>query len=188
MPPKQYTELLSAVVRCIPRGLSSEVAQRWITDQKALAEVLLSALSATVESLPRHLIDCDASPFTPSSWRVEEHKKGGQLVWDPTKVVLHLSANQQGGETISGHDLHKELAGLPVLNANVLDYLLKNPEIIPESWKGQSIFFWGTIYRGSGGNLCVRGLCGVGGRWYWGCYWLDDRWRDHGPAAVYASV
>jgi len=39
------------------------------------------------------------------------------------------------------------------MNANVLDYLLAHPELIPEDWKNKYVFFWGTIYRYSSGGL-----------------------------------
>ncbi len=140
-----------------------------------------------------HLIDCDADPFTPSGWKVEEHKKGGQFAFDPAKIKLYLSLNQQGGKCIEGNKLRKELANEPVLNANVLDYLLAHPELIPEGWKKDEkgntryIFFWGTIYRGSDGSLFVRYLYFRDGRWGWNCRWLDIGWHDNFPAALRAS-
>jgi len=132
----------------------------------------------------KHLIDCDADPYLPKGWKkVVSHKKGGMLEWNPAKVYLHLSLNQQNGKTIQGHNLRKELENEPVLNANVLDYLLAHPELILEEWKGKYIFFWGTIYRGSGGRLYVRYLRWGGGAWNWGYNWLDDSWDSYYPVA-----
>ncbi|MEK7576265.1 MAG: hypothetical protein AAB482_01085 [Patescibacteria group bacterium] len=141
----------------------------------------------------RHLIDCDADPFTPNGWKVEEHRKGGELTWDQTKVNLYLSSNQIGDRVIKGDKLRRELASEPVLNANVLDYLFAHPDLIPEEWKVDAegrtryIFFWGTIYRDSGGGLCVRCLYWYGGRWLWFCDWLAHGWYVDGPAALLAS-
>lgn len=146
-----------------------------------------------VATLPQHLIDCDANPFTPSGWTVESHKKGGRFAFNPAKIRLHLSPNQQGGKHIEGNKLRKELANEPVLNANVLDFLLKNPNLISEEWKKDAsgntryIFFWGTIYRYSYGYLCVRCLYWSGESWGWSFDWLDDGWFSSGPAAVLAS-
>jgi len=132
----------------------------------------------------KHVIDCDADPFVPAGWKVEEHKKGGQLEWDPSKVSLYLSEYQKGGRFIQGYDLRKELEGKPVLNANVLDYLLDHPELIPEEWKGKAIFFWGTVYRYSGGSLYVRCLYWGGSQWRWDYDWLVDDWFDDRPVAL----
>lgn len=143
--------------------------------------------------MAKHTINCDAEPFTPSGWKVEEHKKGGQFAFDPAKIKLYLSPNQQDGEVIGGNELRKEMASEPVLNANVLDYLLAHPELIPEDWKKDEqgktryVFFWGTIYRYSSGYLCVRSLYWGGGSWGWSGRWLDGGWRGVDPAAVLAS-
>jgi hypothetical protein len=56
------------------------------------------------------------------------------------------------------------------LNANILDYLLENQELIPESWKNIIVFFLGTQYYDPLGNICVRYLCWFGeGGWGWSC-------------------
>lgn len=135
-----------------------------------------------------HLIDSDAAPMIPNGWKVEEHKKGGQLTFDVSKVGLYISTRQtEDDKWIGGNDLRKELADKPVLNANVLDYMLAHPELILDVWKGKHLFFWGTIYRDSGDNLCVRYLCFLDGRWLWDYYWLGNRWDSSSPAAVSAS-
>lgn len=134
-----------------------------------------------------HVIDCDASPYVPDGWKVEEHQKGGQFKFDAAQVQLFLAEGQQNGKVLEGNKLRKDLADKLVLNANVLDYLLANPHLIPEEWKGKYVFFWGTVYRSSDGNLCVRYLGWFGGRWRWGGGWLGLDWRGHGPAAVRAS-
>ena len=140
-----------------------------------------------------HIIDCDVAPAPFNNWAVEEHRKGGKLVWDPTKVRLHLSPNQAEGKFIQGHKLRLELPNQCLMNANVLDYLLANPHLIPEEWKQDEkgrtryIFFWGTIYRSSVGHLCVRYLYWYGGRWQTNYYWLVNDWGVDNPAAVSAS-
>lgn len=141
-----------------------------------------------------HVIDCDAPPFVPDGCEVEVHNKGGQLKFDASQVELYLSAAQKNG--IEGNKLHEKLAGGLVLNANVLDYLLANPHLIPEEWKVKEIFFWGTVYRTprvrdsygksvSDGNEGVRCLYESGDRWgwKWGYPWLGI-WNDSRPAAT----
>lgn len=130
-----------------------------------------------------HAIDCDANPFVPDDWKVKKHLKGGQLRWNPDEVSLYLCDEQRGG-TIEGNKLRKKLKGKPVLNACVLDYLLKHPDLIPDEWKGKAVFFWGTIYRDSGGDLYVRYLYWHGGKWDWNNRWLGDVFLDSNPAAL----
>lgn len=132
------------------------------------------------------VINCDADPFVPDGWKVEEHRKGGMFEWNPDNVRLYFSNKQKNGSCIGGHDLRKELADQPVLNANVLDYLLAE-HLIPDEWKGKYIFFWGTIYRDSDGNLYVRYLYCCGFRWSWEYCRLSNNWSDGYPAAVRIS-
>ncbi len=134
-----------------------------------------------------HVIDLDADPRIPyEGWKVEEHKKGGQFKWDASKVQLFLHSKQQGG-SIEGNKLRKELANQPVYNANLLDYLLDNPHLIPEEWKGKAVCFWGTIYRDSGDDLCVRCLVWNGGHGGHDGYWLGNGFGADDPSAVAAS-
>jgi len=159
---------------------------RALAGRKDLLQFVRQALCGATGIGP--VIDCDADSFLPSGWKgVEYHKKGGQLKLDLSKVKLHLSPNQMNGKCVEGNKLRKELASEPVLNANVLDYLLSHPELIPKEWKGKYVFFWGTIYRDSDGDLCVRCLCWRGGAWGWSYVWLDFLFSGRIPAAVLAS-
>ncbi|MBI3335589.1 MAG: hypothetical protein HY001_03775 [Candidatus Portnoybacteria bacterium] len=149
-----------------------------------------------------HVVDCDADPFIPQDWSLKgegtEHLKGGaiklerrgdDLYANGKKIKLFLSEGQKSSRYIGGHKLREELAHKPILNANILDHLLKpeNQRLIPESWKGQYVFFWGTVYRGSFGYLCVHCLYWSGDRWHWDCYWLGLDFNSFNPAALPAS-
>lgn len=129
-----------------------------------------------------HLIDCDAAPFVPPGWTVEEHKKGGLWKWNP-RLRLHLLEKQEDGD-MKGAVLRISLANLPTLNANVLDYLLDNPDLIPDEWRGKYICFWGTVYRHPHGYLFIRYLRWDGLRWGWDGYWLEDCFSTVSPAAL----
>jgi hypothetical protein len=147
----------------------------------------------------KHVINCDTTPFIPDGWCVAEEceqiasRVKGDLTWDPTKVELYLSELQRSGKDIQGEEFRKKLKGKLVLPANVLDYLLEYPHLIPEEWKKNDqgrtryIFFWGTIYRDSDGYLCVRDLCWFDGEWTWYYCWLDCDWDARHPAALLAS-
>ena len=140
----------------------------------------------------KHIIDCNADPYIPDNWKVdnwkvEEHRKGGQIEFDIQRIELYLSQNQKDKNSEEGHDLQKTLAGKPVLNANVLDYLLANQYLIPEEWKDKYVYFWGTIFCDSDGDLCVRFLSRSRDEWYWNITYLDIDWGDNFPAALLAS-
>ena len=122
---------------------------------------------------PDHLINCDAPPFTPPNWSVEKHQLGGLLEFNSTKISFYQSDGQTK-KFIEGNELRQKLNGMSVLNANVLDYLIIHPELIPESWKNKRIYFWGTIYRDSDGDLHVRHLDWNGSEWGWHFKWLNN--------------
>jgi hypothetical protein len=174
---------------------------RRVRDGSLPIERVMHALQQIIEGnfdgLPQtglnRLIDADAQPYIPDGWAIEEHQKGGEIEFDPKKVEFYLSPNQTGDQSVNGKKLREELKGKKVLNACVLDHLMANTNLIPESWKQDGdgntryIYFWGTVYRVSDGDLCVRYLCWDGGQWSWRCYALADDWRSQRPAAVSAS-
>lgn len=137
--------------------------------------------------ITKHIVDLDADPMMPDGWTVEKHIKGGEFEFDPEKVILYLDEEQQDGGVIVGSELRKKLKDKPVYNANLLEFYLANPNLIPEEWKGKYLFFWGTIYRSSRGNLCVRYLYWRGDGWDWRYNWLLNDFRDDSPAVVPAS-
>lgn len=141
-----------------------------------------------------HVIDLNAAPFNPwanNGFVIDEHQKGGQWKLDFTQVKFRLVNGQKNG--IQGNKVRKALAGQPIFNANLLDYLLAHPELIPEDWKQDEngntryIFFWGTIYRNRKGNLFVRCFFWRDGRWYGSHYWLGSDWYEDYPAVVCVS-
>lgn len=185
----QANELKLALRRT---GWNNEELKR-LCEGNILADVRNVLLGRAEVRFAEHVIDCDADPFVPDGWRVEEHQRRGQFKFDPKAVRFHLSEPQRRERPIEGNKLRKELANEPVLNANVLDYLLAHPEIIPENWKKDEkgrtryIFFWGTIYRDADGDLCVRHLFWLDGRWHRDYFWLSGAWGVGNPAALRAS-
>jgi hypothetical protein len=150
-----------------------------------LAEILKVINGQAEIKMLDYVINCDAPPFIPNGWSVEEHGVNGQKgpwKWNPN-IGLYISKKQKKG-VVAGNNLRKELAGKLVLNANALDYLLAHPELIPESWKGKAVFFWGTIYRSADGHLSVRYLYWSGSEWSWHYYWLDNDFNASIPAAL----
>jgi len=149
---------------------------------------MLAYVRGDAEITPLAAIDCDADPFVPDGQSVKEHKQGGKLVWDATKVMLCLADGQRNGGRITGHELRKKFQDQPVLNANILDYLRAHPHLIPEEWKGnRAVFFWGTIYCDCDGELYVRSLYWDGDWWRCYCHWLGSDWGGSYPAALYVK-
>ena len=135
--------------------------------------------------MEKHIINCDANPFVPEGWTVEEHQKGGQFEWDPKKVQLWITDRRKIGKYIWGETIREEVANKTPFNANVLDYLFAHPELIPEEWKDKcQIHFWGTIYRDLHGNLCVRCLGWGGTRWSRSNRWIHYDWLGPHPTAL----
>lgn len=83
---------------------------------------------------------------------VENHKKFGQVIFDPTKIKLIQLP--KGSKSILGHEFYSQTENYPVMNANFLDFLFQNQELIPAEWKhgerkGQfrTVIFMGTKYH-----------------------------------------
>jgi hypothetical protein len=137
---------------------------------------------------PEKEIDTTSTPKIPSWLKsIEENDTSlGTIEWDKEsyKDSLFLSPEQIAKKSIKGEDLltliKKEK--IPVLNSNVLDYLLEHKDEIPEEWKGKRIYFWGTIFRRSGGDRDVRYLAWDGSDWDDHSRWLGHDWDDHEPA------
>jgi|GEM_PF-512843 len=143
-----------------------------------------------------HIIDCNADPFIPDGWSIlpddEQlaNRVRGTFKWDRElqKNALYLDKGQKNGRWMKGDMLRRALDTQLVLPATVLDYLLINQHLIPETLRSQVTFFWGTIYgckRNS--RLYVRCLFGSGVRWQWSFRWLGYIWGNSNPAAVAAS-
>lgn len=153
-----------------------------------------------IASQPNLYINFNAPAHIPRGydWEVREEDQlpgrvVGQWTWDPNQVTLYLSDRQQSYgyyDAIRGSELKTELQerGIPVFGAQLLDYLLEYPQLIPEEWKDEYIFFWGTIYRANNNILYVRYLCRNGGSsWFWCCGELVEYWDRNDPALVLAS-
>jgi tetratricopeptide (TPR) repeat protein len=144
-------------------------------DIGAFPAVLLPVRRDLERVITRPVIDFSGDPRGPynTDWFVspEDQLQGAvrEFKWDPSRVQFYPSV---GKDDIT---LREELGGKPLLNANVLDYLLTHPAAIPENWKTDEvgrprrISFWGTIYTIPGGSprLAVRYL-----------YWDKSAWKS----------
>ena len=145
---------------------------------------------ASIHPVENIVIDCSADPFVPFGWAIQEHRAGGVLKWDLSRVELYVAPGQKNGGCMDSRRLRRHLSRKPTLNACVLDFLLKHPRHIPESWKEEKVGFWGTTYRNRDDVLCVRFLCYEGNsRWGEQEEWIDEHsgFRGDYSAALRAS-
>ena len=131
-------------------------------------------------------INLDTAPYAPDGWSIAENHGSGQLEWNSSRIQLYLSASQKSGRYIRGYKVRKELAGKKVLNANALDFLLAHQDLIPKSWKGKNVYFWGTIYVDKTGDRLVRSLYWheSSGSWNWNASGLSQVWNENHPAVI----
>ena len=148
---------------------------------RSLQDVIESNFNA-VPVGPRRLVDSDAQPYIPDDCTIVEHRKGGEV--DASKIALYLDPRQQSKNLPTGDGLRTTYANKVVYNACVADHLMKNTSLIPESWKGKYVCFWGTVYRNSDGSLFVRYVCWFDGQWQLGYWYLGDEFDAGDPAAV----
>ncbi len=143
-----------------------------------------SAIRPRSKNMSQHIIDCDAEPFCPDDLEVVEHRKHGQLQWDPDRIRLEPFGHRGSYLDHGKIEVFKTLDGLPIVNANVLDYLLKHPELVPDDW--YDVYFWGTLYRSLRSGLgYVRCLCRSRSEWERsGVLYLDDKFFGVRYAAV----
>ena len=168
-----------------------------LCERRGLLTQVLDVLEGRAEIKP-YVVDLDAAPFTPDGWRVLSHKQGGQWKYDATKVVLYESerlsvdwSRDDYPPRVDGIKLYQELESQMVMNANLLDFYLAHPHLIPENWGNRHVFFWGTIYYAGpdesiipcnfNGVRCLYWKCGE-----WRSYhrWLDESWGLLEPAVL----
>jgi hypothetical protein len=113
----------------------------------------------------QYVVNTDKLPLPYARWEVKEHRaigklqlelRHGQLFANDSPVIRYLSDRQKKQGMQAGESLRRELADRPTLNATVRDFLIANPELIPEDWKHHETCFWGTIFR----SLPVEGFSG----------------------------
>jgi hypothetical protein len=166
-------------------------------------QIQTNALPVATQTVIRAEIDTDLVPVAPATFPdlvIETHQKmgrvtielqGDELFIGGKKVAPYRSDCQKKHGQVC-HELREELTGKLVLNACVLDFLIKNKSFIPNSWKEKAeggdfrkFFFWGTVWNCSKG-LMVRYLYFYqeGDSWADTYRWCDNRCFDWDPAAL----
>ncbi|MFA5131799.1 MAG: hypothetical protein WC444_00550 [Candidatus Paceibacterota bacterium] len=195
---RQDRKVLAIIMEHLPLSMLSKEEKQaiiahpadsmeWIANQM----IIYAGHSKVQTAVRNHTIDCTVNPSTIIGFTVHSHRKLGRFLWDKDKFAdekfLYLSEGQKCFLSTKGTELYEELKGKPVMNACVSDWLLANPEQIPESWAAKEVFFWGTIYRDSGNPkaLYVRYLYWNGAEFAIDYRWLDRLWDDEDPALLY---
>ncbi len=111
--------------------------------------------------------------------RIKYHKKEGIVQLDLSKAELYISEKQKTAAGASFSEVYEEVKDTNVWSASFLQYLLKYPKLIPETWKGKEIFFWGTIYQDDlNSELAVMFL-------YFNTTSGINRWEAHAVPFIY---
>lgn len=176
--------------RLADAGLGTRDIQNLLRDKDKFEQALLLLKEEVKVTIRYPLIDCDKDPVCPDYPRklaFKEHIQQGKIQWNPDRMSLYLTEKQQEGKQVSGEIMQTIIMEQKVLNANVLDYLLENPEFVPKSWRGEwrkrnKIFFWGTIYydRSRPDDLCVRYMSFEDiGEWVGRFYCISEINFDH---------
>lgn len=173
---------------CNHNGLS-ECDREWLYTGDNLTQIRRLRRGYYALAIPEHIIDCNAAPRVPNDWKVIEHVKGGMWKWNPAAIDFYVDPSQkkrQKDEYVftGGEQLHEVLKKMTLLNANVLDFLVANPHLIPDEWyEREPINFWGTVYCDSSGPL-VRCLYYWGSKWESRYGWIKFACGGTSPAAV----
>lgn len=150
---------------------------------------------AVSEKSPRLLfVDRSVKPTYPD-WMKEvlhpELEMTGSTHLDPVCAPLYRHPKQKNGGVLEGNKLYASLkeTGLIELCYSLRDgeELQKNPQLFPESWKGQYVYLWKSVVQYRAGNLLVPCVCWNDGRVYLSWDWLGHDWYDSNPAALSAS-
>lgn len=123
-------------------------------------------------------INANVAPYVPPGFSVERNCENGRV--NVADIGVYLPEKQKKGLIDFKEALNDaQSQSQPLLNATVLEALLKNPEFIPNDWKGKFIIFAGTLYRTQRGNIFVRCLHFRNGSWeapliFWDKYNLSS--------------
>jgi len=95
----------------------------------------------------KHVVDCNIDPVVPEDWKLHRHNGIGKLELELKNGKLHRLVDERGRRI----SLNRRRAP-----ANVLDYLVASPHIIPDD--RETIYFRGTEFLHPGKFICIRVL------------------------------
>lgn len=116
-----------------------------LSEKDFLANVLKVIRGQSEIKDKEYKIPCNTTPFIPDGLYIVEHRKFDFFNLNPNYTKLDLSRKLRNMSN-SGKNIKEHLSKKFVMNVNILDFIIENPDLIPENWKGKEIYFWGTIY------------------------------------------
>lgn len=143
-----------------------------------------------MKSFVVNVIDCDDIPASSFfSCKVSENRKGGKVVWDRFRYserrYLVASERLKTTKSFSFEDFRREVGGMEVMNACILDWLMQNPSQVPPFWDNKTVIFFGTIYESERGHRFVRSLSASKGKCSEKYLSLEDVMKVQHYAAVF---
>lgn len=155
-------------------SIYGESVQHFSKRERNILKGILLALKGKINGLSYgDVVNTDAEPHCPEDARIIFHRKSGLLKWEPERVSL-LNLRREKAKKIRFWDLRNKA----VLNANVLDYLLKNTTRIPHEWECKKVVFLGTIYNSFYGVRCL--YLDEDGIWKSYFHWLEkEPWHSN---------
>ncbi len=124
----------------------------------------------------RFNINLGVDPFLPEGWAIQSSR----MYSSHSSIIYRegdgLYINSRLVRCVPTTDKKKSSSPLP---AQVLDYLLAHPYLIPDSWKRMEghtphIFFEGTVFKHNTGGDVVRGMYHDGERYKPDVIWTDS--------------
>jgi len=123
------------------------------------------------------IIKLDAPPAIFPEWEVYKNsQETGYLKINPEN--FHLFPTEKEIKKIKEIEKmlmeRQEVEKIILGNSNLLDFLLSNPHKIPVEWKGEKIFFRGTIFQDKEGYLVIRYLFFDKNNWSWSWSYYEE--------------
>lgn len=119
-------------------------------------------------------IDGDKKPFVPPFLKLEDHRLMGEFEWDPSRIDLWSDVEHIGDIKTVLEKVNEK----PIANVNLLDFLIDHQELIPKEWEKLSLFFLGTTYFTSCGDVHVRCLRKTN-FWAYETLWYRNLWHTY---------
>lgn len=149
-----FSMLLDANVAQVDKEKFREICGLKPLAETGFSETIIT--DTTAQNAREHIIDADADPFIPEGLTLKSHKKGGKIRWVQANYKSWFHPNQKGDGAVYARELVEWMEDKPGYNANVLDYWLAHPKIIPQECTDKWTYFLDTIYSNSLGEPIIR--------------------------------